>query len=136
MAGSLLYDTTVEPRIELEGWDYITVNLNLPQNPALPQDYGGVSGGGIWRATFYMTEDEGTFLIENARRDIVLSGVAFYQTDSASRQIIGHGPRSLYAALYDHVSSGDHITTGFSRPRLAALAAAAEPGVGRIGVWI
>lgn len=105
MAGSLLYDTTVEPRIELDGWDYIPVNLNLPQNPALPHDYGGVSGGGIWRAAFYMTADEGTFLIENARRDIVLSGVAFYQTDPASRQLIAHGPRSLYAALYEHVAT-------------------------------
>jgi len=108
MVGSLLYDTTVERRVEQGDWDYIFTNLNLPQNPALPKAYGGLSGGGIWRAAFYVTEDGTEFLVEKASRDILLSGVAFYETDLPGRQIIGHGPRSLYTTLYDHI--GNEIT--------------------------
>lgn len=106
--GSILYDTTVERRIEQGDWDYIITNLDLPQNPALPETYRGLSGGGIWRAAFYVTEHGTEFLVERASRDILLSGVAFYQTDLPGRQIIGHGPRSLYRTLYDHI--GNEIT--------------------------
>lgn len=79
MAGSLLYDTTVERRVELGDWDYLFVNLNLLENPTLPKAYGGLSGGGIWRCAFYVTEDGTVFLVEKASRDILLSGVAFYR---------------------------------------------------------
>lgn len=96
---SFLYDTTVERRIEVGDWDYLFVNLDLQQNPSLPRTFVGVSGGGIWRAAFNVTEDESVFTIEKPWRDIVLSGVAFYQTGEHGRQIIGHGPKSLYETL-------------------------------------
>jgi hypothetical protein len=104
-AASFLYDTTVDRRVEIGDWDYLFVNLNLPQNPSLPGAYGGLSGGGVWRAAFYVAEDETVFLVEKPKRDIVLSGVAFHQTDAVGRQIIGHGPKSLYMALYDCLSN-------------------------------
>ena len=108
MAASFLYDTTVDKRIEQDDWDYLFVNLNLQQNPSLPKNYVGVSGGGIWRAAFSVTEDETVFTVENPKRGIVLSGVAFYQTGSDGRQIIGHGPRSLYETLCERAI--DQIT--------------------------
>lgn len=105
MAPSFLYDTTVEKMsVDSGDWDYLFVNLNLRKNPKIPRDYGGVSGGGIWRASFYMSEDQSALAIKNPSRDIVLSGVAFYQTNEERRQIIGHGPKSLYSTLYEHIS--------------------------------
>ena len=99
MAPSFLYDTFVDRHVEAGAWDYLFVNLNLDQNPEIPRTYGGMSGGGIWRAAFSLSEDQTVFAVENPQRDIVLSGVAFYQTGPEGRQIIGHGPKSLYATL-------------------------------------
>lgn len=103
MVPSLLYDTSVEKRVTFGAWDYLFVNLNLKQNPELPRTYGGVSGGGIWRAVFQVSEDETLFVIESAKRDIILSGVAFYQTGEEGRQIIAHGPLSVCETLPKHV---------------------------------
>lgn len=101
MVASFLYDTSVQKRVTFGGWDYLFVNLNLKQNPELPTTYGGVSGGGIWRAVFYVSEDETVFAVESAKRDIILSGVAFYQTGEEGCQVIAHGPLSLYETLVE-----------------------------------
>ncbi len=106
MAPSFLYDTFVDRHIEAGDWDYLFVNLNLKQNPDMPRTYGGMSGGGIWRAAFSLSAEETVFAVENPQRDIVLSGVAFYQTGLEGRQIIGHGPKSLYATLPDWSREG------------------------------
>lgn len=103
---SLLYDTTVEKRVEVGHWDYLFVNLNLPQNPEIPTTYKGVSGGGIWRVSFWLSPDQTAFAVANPKRDILLSGVAFYQTGEEGRQIIGHGPKSLYHTLSGYVVEG------------------------------
>lgn len=105
MAPSFLYDTSVDKHSVIGDWDYLFVNLNLDQNPEIPKDYHGMSGGGIWRATFSLSADQSVFVIEKPSRDIVLSGVMFYQTGPEGRQIIGHGPRSLYATLPDRLAS-------------------------------
>ncbi len=96
---SFFYDTAVEKRIAFGDWDYLFVNLNLDKNPGIPRTYGGVSGGGIWRAEFSQTEDETVFAVKAPARDILLCGVAFYQTAAEGRQILGHGPKSLYETL-------------------------------------
>lgn len=102
MVASFLYDTSTEKRVTLGEWDYLFVNLHLTSNPELPKHYGGVSGGGVWRIVFHVSDDETVFAVESARRDIVLSGVAFYQTPENRRQIIAHGPVSIYEALPKH----------------------------------
>lgn len=102
MVAALLYDTSIEKRVTAGAWDYLFVNLHLTSNPELPQACGGVSGGGIWRAVFHVSDDESVFAIESARRDIILSGVAFYQTALDGRQIIAHGPVSVYDTLAEH----------------------------------
>jgi len=106
MVASFLYDTTLHRRIEVGGWDYLTINLDLEKNPTLPKAYGGVSGGGVWRAVFYVNEDETEFGVEKPSRDIVLTGVAFWETPPEGRQIVGHGPKSVYYALPDHCARG------------------------------
>lgn len=103
---SLLYDTTVEKRVEVSPWDYLFVDLNLPQNPEIPTNYQGVSGGGIWRVQFCLSPDETVFAVTNPQHDIFLAGVAFYQTGVEGRQILGHGPKSLYDTLSGYVIEG------------------------------
>ena len=92
--------------IDVGDWDYLFVNLNLPKNPSIPKSYEGVSGGGIWRAQFAMSEDQTLFDVANPARDILFSGVAFYQTGGEGQQIIGHGPKSLYEGLTKWSLSG------------------------------
>jgi len=99
MAPSFLYDTFVDKHVTIGAWDYLFINLNLNQNPNIPRAYGGMSGGGIWRAAFWMSPDQTVFAVEDPQRDILLSGVAFYQTGLDGRQIVGHGPRSLYTTF-------------------------------------
>jgi len=101
MVPSFLYDTFVNKYLSVGVWDYLFMNLSLNQNPEIPKAYGGMSGGGIWRAAFWMSPDQTEFSVEDEQRDILLSGVAFYQTGLHDRQIIGHGPKSLYSTFTD-----------------------------------
>jgi len=58
-----------------------------------PTDYGGTSGGGLWR--FFLAEDDLSFV--QAR----LHGVAFFQKPiDGEMHIICHGPESVYGTLY------------------------------------
>ncbi len=107
MVASFLYDTTMAKHTKSGGWDYLLVNLDLPENPSLPRTYGGVSGGGVWRVLFSVSEDNSIFSLEDEARDIILSGVAFYQTELEGRQIIAHGPTSVYRILSGHLSDLD-----------------------------
>lgn len=98
--GSLIYDTGIEKRFKEGGWDYVLVNMNVEGNPEIPSDFGGMSGGGLWRVKFRMDANRSSFWIEDASRDVILSGVIFYQTPSPGRQLIAHGPESIYDLLH------------------------------------
>ena len=102
---SLTYDTEISRQLQQSGWDYIFVNLNIEGNPEIPNDYKGVSGGGLWRVKFLASPDLKNFWIEDPARDIILVGVNFYQTDIPGRQLIAHGPKSIYERLYMELSS-------------------------------
>jgi hypothetical protein len=104
---SLLYDTTVEKRVQAGDWDYLFVNLYLLANSEIPTDYRGVSGGGIWRVQFGLSSDETVFAVKDTTRDVLLSGVAFYQTGTGRSQIISHGPKSIYETLYGYFNDKD-----------------------------
>lgn len=97
--GSLAYITDVEKAVEREGWDYLFVNLNLEGNVPIPTNLQGMSGGGVWRVIFSMTGEPGRFAISDPSRDIVLQGITFLQTALAGRQLIAHGPKSIYERL-------------------------------------
>lgn len=97
---SFIYSTYISEYFEYEGWDYQIMGINLDENPEIPKNCGGVSGGGIWKIKFLVNEDKTKFAIENPSEDIALVGVSFNQTDLKGRQIIGHGPDSIYQALY------------------------------------
>lgn len=101
---SFLYDTNASHATEHEGWDYLFVNLNIEDNPAIPTDFGGVSGGGLWRAKYSVSPDQDRFWIANPSRDIVLVGVNFFQTAMPGRQLIAHGPRSIYERVFNEMA--------------------------------
>lgn len=94
--GSLTYVTDVEKAIQRDGWDYLFVNLNLESNVPIPLNLQGMSGGGLWRVIFSVTGDSSRFSIGDPSRDIVLQGITFLQTELAGRQLIAHGPKSIY----------------------------------------
>lgn len=93
---SMTYITNIGSRVEIEGWDYIFIDLNLEKNPNIPTDLGGMSGGGLWRVLLYMTDDGISFDLNNPLRSILLQGITFLQTDLKNRQLIAHGPKSIY----------------------------------------
>lgn len=97
--GSLCYVTDVEKAVEREGWDYLFVNLNLESNVPIPSNLQGMSGGGVWRVVFTVAGETGSFAIADPSRDIVLQGITFLQTDLVGRQLIAHGPKSIYERL-------------------------------------
>ncbi len=55
--------------------------------------------GGVWRVIFSVTGEPGRFAIGDPSRDIVLQGITFLQTELAGRQLIAHGPKSIYERL-------------------------------------
>jgi hypothetical protein len=102
---SLVYGTYVQERSEFDSWDFLNMALDLEANPELPQNFGGVSGGGIWRTRFGTDEAATQFVVENRYRDVFWVGVAFYQTPLDGRSLVAHGPRSIYERLHEGVSS-------------------------------
>lgn len=96
---SFLYDIGVERPLSHDGWDYSYVRLDLDANPEIPRDYGGVSGGGLWRVKFRVSEDRKTMHVEMPSRDIVLVGVLFYQSATQGLRLIAHGPNSVYEGV-------------------------------------
>jgi hypothetical protein len=82
-----------EERHERDGYDYIDLGADRRLN-GVPQDFGGVSGGGLWRLTLSKSKT-GQIDWDGHRR---LVGVAYLQViQSEERALVRcHGPQSLY----------------------------------------
>lgn len=104
--GSLAYVTDIEKVIKLEDWDYLYVNLNLESNIPIPANLEGMSGGGIWRVIFSVSSEPRGFSISDPNKDIVLQGITFFQTALRGRQLIAHGPKSIYELLPRFLEEG------------------------------
>lgn len=96
---SFVYGTEVAPFSEKDGWDYLKVNLSIPENPGIPRNFGGVSGGGVWRTMWNTDSDQTCFRVSNLIEDCLLVGMSFYQTGGDGSQLIAHGPNSIYNSL-------------------------------------
>jgi len=94
--GSLSYVTDARKGTEQEGWDYVYINLNLESNVPIPSNLQGMSGGGLWRVIFGISGEPHQYAIDDPSRDIVLQGITFLQTALPGRQLIAHGPKSIY----------------------------------------
>jgi hypothetical protein len=79
------------------GYDFFEFVATPERNFKMPENYQGVSGGGLWK--FYLKSKPGGFDVVQAR----LVGVAFYQTDGGT--ILCHGPHSIYHELYGRLPS-------------------------------
>lgn len=96
---SFIYGTEVAYYTEVDRWDYLSVNLNTPENPVIPKNFDGVSGGGVWRTMWGSDSDQTRFVVSNLIEDCFLVGVSFYQTGEDGRQLLAHGSNSIYNRL-------------------------------------
>ena len=96
---SLIYGTGVKKCFEINDWDYFVMSLNTPENPEIPKDFSGMSGGGIWWTSWSCDEKQKMFRFKSPS----LAGVSFFQTRESNRVILGHGPKSIYELLYKYV---------------------------------
>jgi hypothetical protein len=85
------------------GHDYVT--LIAQTGVDLPNNYGGVSGGGVWITPFSMDPDKGPSTLKS--ESPILAGVAFYQSEDTGgrRAITAHGTDSVYYRLPETIRS-------------------------------
>ena len=86
----------VHPPRETRGdFDYLDFDVDV-SFPGLPEHFGGVSGGGLWKLLIYCSTSTGEI-----RWLWVPEGVAFHQSALANRHRIirCHGQQSILAAL-------------------------------------
>lgn len=100
---SFIYNTFVRERFEDGEWDYQIISIDLDENPELPKNFQGVSGGGIWKIYFHVNEEKSIYGVKDPSNDIALIGVNFNQTELEGRKIIGHGSESIYRGMYNLV---------------------------------
>ncbi len=83
-----------QPHIH-EGFDYLDLDIDV-SSPGTPQDFRGVSGGGLWKVLIYKSVSTGKVHSRTS-----LEGVAFHQSDlEKGRRIIRcHGLQSIRAAM-------------------------------------
>lgn len=98
---SFNYATDVDRLIAHDGWDFLYIHLNVEDNPVLPvSTFGGMSGGGIWRARYGVNAEKEFSVI-----DLTLIGVTFLETAEPGRQLVAHGPMSIYQRITDQVTA-------------------------------
>lgn len=89
-----------EQTIDCDGYDLTDFGVSYDESTNAPCDYGGMSGGALWR--IYIEEDsDGGLSIVDKR----IFGVAFHQSKliDGKRIITCHGPRSVYGKLFSAV---------------------------------
>lgn len=81
-----------------EGCDRLRFTPMPEQGFMLPNSYGGVSGGGLFRV----------FVNEESESRVSLFGLAYWETmkDGKADEIICHGPQSIYGKLFPWSKSG------------------------------
>jgi len=78
-------------------FDYVDLDVDVSSpSPALSQDFGGVSGGGLWQVLIYRSA-----LTDEIEWRATLEGVAFHQSAlvNGHRIIRCHGKQSMRAAM-------------------------------------
>jgi hypothetical protein len=93
---SLVFFTDVDEPLTIQDWDVIKVNLNREDNPVLPDTFGGMSGGGLWRVPISRNSADGKFLASPA----ILSGIIYGETELSDRALLVNGPKSIFRAVY------------------------------------
>ncbi|MBB5050283.1 hypothetical protein HNQ36_000231 [Afipia massiliensis] len=87
---------------ERDGYDLVDFQVTYDENTKAPYDYGGMSGGALWRV--YINKDnDGRLSISDKQ----IVGFAFHQSKlvNGSRTITCHGMRSVYGHLIQEIQS-------------------------------
>lgn len=81
--------------VERDGFDFVKIKVTCGRD-GFPNDYGGVSGGGVWIAIRYSEDPEGRVLKPSI--NLLLAGVAYYQSEETEgyKTLSLHGPKSIY----------------------------------------
>jgi len=90
----------VNREFSIDDFDYFDFEARYGGINQAPESFEGYSGGGLWQAPLIRGEDG-----KLRAKEIVLSGVAFYETDrNDNRNLIRcHGRRSVYQQAIEHV---------------------------------
>jgi hypothetical protein len=97
--GGLFADGELHGLPEDEGFDYVKlIPLNRTEFP-MPENFGGMSGGGLWKIYIEMVEGKPKAI------DKRLIGIPFFQEHEGENplSIICHGQLSIYSRLFDEV---------------------------------
>lgn len=80
--------------------DYYTLPVASPTPEGVPNDFGGCSGGGLWRVHLVGTKGGGVDLKRS-----LLQGLAYWQDrpQNGPWALRGHGPRSIYDVAYSAI---------------------------------
>lgn len=78
---------------KIDRHDYFLAGVDISDDGSLPDDYKGMSGGGVWQVTLVNKRDTGISV-----GDFYFRGVVFYQSDieENERFIKCHGRKSIY----------------------------------------
>jgi hypothetical protein len=95
--------TGPEERHDQNGFDYVDVGCNRILSPAVPKNFRGVSGGGLWRFNVF------TDVHEKVGRETLggsfLAGVVFLEIgiETCIPRVRCHGARSIYEVFLPQV---------------------------------
>ncbi len=96
--------TYVTKRENTDSFDFLHLRVERSKLDSFTENFGGMSGGGVWRIPLIMRRDEETLKIQLGKE--ILAGVAFYQTTMRDYgcEIRCHGPESIYKRVYEALS--------------------------------
>lgn len=91
----------IEREYTEKGFDYIEAGVDHGSGGGVPEDLGGLSGGGLWQVPVSQLKDG-----QSKADEPTLLGVPFRQTGVNQRKskVICHGRHSIYGVLYDLVA--------------------------------
>jgi hypothetical protein len=88
-----------------DGFEYLVFG-SVAGEDGFPQNFGGISGGGIWHVLFAIDPEKGPSSLTHLRSELI--GIAFWQDELCgnTRQITGHAYKSAYNELHRRLMQG------------------------------
>ncbi len=95
--------TGICERYQEDEFDYLHLRANAPDDIRMPDTFGGMSGGGVWKLR--LLRDRKTLDWSVDYKKSILAGVVFYETLSAGRpkELRCHGGRSIYQKVHERL---------------------------------
>lgn len=95
------YVTGVDRLVKNGKFDYLETTVDYEFAKDLPETFGGVSGGGLWRFSLRQGDRCNDMTTATLSSDFALAGVAFYEERSSDSKMTlrYHGPDSIYEIL-------------------------------------